>query len=1041
MVKTTENNSDTAATEQLAAHPAQIPTHPDEKKSLPAPNIVPDGVSPPIQHPLDPLNADEINLTTRLLLASSKFQKYMRIIAITPNEPDNKQSVVNYKSKDQLQRRATATVRDPKGRTTYEFVVDLTNKTVEKCTEFNNAQPGLTFDEMIESDDLLRENKDLLAAFAKRNIKMDDVVFYPFSSGYRDETDLSSKRRIYRPYAAIRKHPEDNYYAHHIDGLVITVDLDSFEVEVEDHAIIPIPPKSGNYDPEGIKSPDNVPYFPDGIRKDLKPFIITQPEGPSFQIDGYQISWQKWRIRVGFNVREGLTMNMVEYFDQNRYRPIFYRAAISEMWVPYGDGSPAHNFKNAFDVGEVGIGILTNSLVLGCDCLGEIRYLDGIVNNNQGQALLLKNAICIHEEDVGLLWKHTEFVEQRVQCRRSRRLVISSMITVGNYEYGLYWYFFQDGTIQFEGKLSGSIAPGAYEIGKPPVSGGIVAEGLYGPHHQHFFNMRIDWMLDGMKNSLVEVNCEPIPKGPQNPAGNAWIAQETILKTVGEARRLHDDKKGRCWKIINSQSKNHVNQPVAYKIIPSGPPCYPLCDEDSCQGRRGVFARNHIWATKYHPEELYAAGLFPNQSPGDDGIVAYSPSFQIDGYQISWQKWRIRVGFNVREGLIMNMVEYFDQNRYRPIFYRAAISEMWIPYADASPGHNYKNAFDVGEAGIGLLTNSLVLGCDCLGEIRYLDGIVNNNQGQALLLKNAICIHEEDVGLLWKHTEFVDQRVQCRRSRRLVISSMITVGNYEYGLYWYFFQDGTIQFEAKLTGSIAPGAYEIGKPPVSGGIVAEGLYGPHHQHFFNMRIDWMLDGMKNSLVEVNCEPIPKGPQNPAGNAWIAQETILKTVGEARRLHDDRKGRCWKIINSQSKNHVNQPVAYKIIPSGPPCYPLCDEDSCQGRRGVFARNHIWATKYHPEELYAAGLFPNQSPGDDGIVAYSEKHKNESLVDSDLVTWYTFGVTHIVRPEDWPIMPIETCGFRLKPYGFFAGSPALDVPPPIAKECHGETCLKH
>ncbi|CAF1159142.1 unnamed protein product [Adineta steineri] len=696
MTKLTENNSDIGATEQLAAHPPKLSTQIDEKKSLPAPNIVPDGVSPPIQHPLDPLNADEINLTTRLLLASSKFQKYMRIIAITPNEPDNKQSVVNYKSKDQLQRRATATVRDPKGRTTYEFVVDLTNKTVEKCTEFNNAQPGLTFDEMIESDDLLRENKDLLAAFAKRNIKMDDVVFYPFSSGYRDETDLSSKRRIYRPYAAIRKHPEDNYYAHHIDGLVITVDLDSFEVEVEDHAIIPIPPKSGNYDPEGIKSPDNVPYFPDGIRKDLKPFIITQPEGPSFQIDGYQISWQKWRIRVGFNVREGLTMNMVEYFDQNRYRPIFYRAAISEMWVPYGDGSPAHNFKNAFDVGEVGIGILTNSLVLGCDCLGEIRYLDGIVNNNQGQALLLKNAICIHEEDVGLLWKHTEFVEQRVQCRRSRRLVISSMITVGNYEYGLYWYFYQDGTIQFEGKLSGSIAPGAYETGKPPVSGGIVAEGLYGPHHQHFFNMRIDWMLDGMKNSLVEVNCEPIPKGPQNPAGNAWIAQETILKTVGEARRLHDDKKGRCWKIINSQSKNHVNQPVAYKIIPSGPPCYPLCDEDSCQGRRGVFARNHIWATQYHPEELYAAGLFPNQSPGDDGIVAYS---------------------------------------------------------------------------------------------------------------------------------------------------------------------------------------------------------------------------------------------------------------------------------------------------------------------------------------------------------EKHKNESLVDSDLVTWYTFGVTHIVRPEDWPIMPIETCGFRLKPYGFFAGSPALDVPPPVAKECHGGTCLKH
>ena len=146
---------------------------------------------------------------------------------------------------------------------------------------------------MNAADDAFRASEALLAAFAKRNIKMDDVVFYPFSSGYRDESDAPSKRRIFRPHAAVRKWPEDNYYAHHIEGLVITVDFDSFTVDVEDHMVVPVAPKSGNYDPEGIKSPDNVPYFPDGVRKDLKPFIITQPEGPSFQIDGYQIIMAK----------------------------------------------------------------------------------------------------------------------------------------------------------------------------------------------------------------------------------------------------------------------------------------------------------------------------------------------------------------------------------------------------------------------------------------------------------------------------------------------------------------------------------------------------------------------------------------------------------------------------------------------------------------------------------------------------------------------------------------------------------------------------
>ena len=222
-------------------------------------------------------------------------------------EPEDKNYVLNYKPNDPLQRRTMVTIRDPKNRTTYQFVVDLIRQCVESVTEYKNIQPSLTFDEIIEANSALYSSEAVLAAMAKRNIKIDDVVFYPFSSGFRGEEDSPSKRRIFRPYAAIRKWKEDNYYAHHIEGLVITVDLDSFTVDVEDHMVVPVPPKSGNYDPESIKLPDNVPYFPDGVRKDLKPLIITQPEGPSFQINNYEISWQKWRFRIGFNAREGPT--------------------------------------------------------------------------------------------------------------------------------------------------------------------------------------------------------------------------------------------------------------------------------------------------------------------------------------------------------------------------------------------------------------------------------------------------------------------------------------------------------------------------------------------------------------------------------------------------------------------------------------------------------------------------------------------------------------------------------------------------------------
>lgn len=222
-----------------------------------------------------------------------------------PLENHDKNYVLNYKPNDPLLRSAIVTIRDPKARTTFRVTINLTKKYIEDFIEFKNFQPSLTFDELIEAEDALRASPDLLAALAKRNIDMKNVIFYPFSSGYRDERDAASKRRILRPYAAVRKWEQDNYYAHHIDGLVITVELDSYTVEVEDHMIVPIPPKSANYDSEGIKAPDNIPYFPDGVRKDLKPFVITQPEGPSFQINGYEISWQKWRFRVGFNVREG----------------------------------------------------------------------------------------------------------------------------------------------------------------------------------------------------------------------------------------------------------------------------------------------------------------------------------------------------------------------------------------------------------------------------------------------------------------------------------------------------------------------------------------------------------------------------------------------------------------------------------------------------------------------------------------------------------------------------------------------------------------
>ena len=278
--------------------------------------------------------------------------------------------------------------------------------------------------------------------------------------------------------------------------------------------------------------------------------------------------WQKWDLRIGFTVREGLVLHRIGYQDGDRLRSIIHRASLSEMFVPYGDPAATHYRKLVLDEGEYGIGLLTNSLELGCDCLGEIRYLDGVINDNDGKAQVIRNAICVHEEDSGIAWKHTDFRNGYGEVRRLRRLVISSIVTVGNYEYGYYWYLYQDGSIEYQVKLTGIISAGAIAPGTVPAHGTQVAPGVYGPHHQHFFNVRLDMAVDGAANRVYEVTPVALPEGPGNPVGNAWRVERTLIETEADGARDADPLAGRYWIVVNDGARNSLGQPSGYKLMP-----------------------------------------------------------------------------------------------------------------------------------------------------------------------------------------------------------------------------------------------------------------------------------------------------------------------------------------------------------------------------------------------------------------------------------------------------------------------------------------
>ncbi|KAH8548994.1 copper amine oxidase [Umbelopsis sp. PMI_123] len=432
------------------------------------------------------------------------------------------------------------------------------------------------------------------------------------------------------------------------------------------------------------------------------------------------------------------------------------------------------------------------------------------------------------------------------------------------------------------------------------------------------------------------------------------------------------------------------------------------------------------------PHNFYPEFVGDNYRKDVKPLIVQQPegvSFKVDGNEIDWQKWNFRISFNYREGLVLHNLNYQDGEERRPLFYRMSLSEMVVPYADPYTPHYRKHAFDVGEYGLGLCTNSLALGCDCLGTIHYFDATFNDHSGRPFVVPNAVCLHEEDHGLLYKHTEYRTGRAHTVRGRRLVISHIVTVANYDYACYWHLYQDGTINYEIKATGEVNTHVLaEDETPGPFGTMVAPQINAQHHQHFFTMRIDPMIDGPKNSIAQIDVQPVeePVGhPKNLYGNGFFPKTTVLKDTIEGQAVSNFETARFWKIINQNKTNpYSKDPVGFKVV-SHSTSPLLAKPGSVVHTRAGFASKTIWVTPYEEDQLYAGGFYCNQANGEDSLPVWAKESK--PIVDTDIVMWYTFGVTHLVRTEDFPIMPVESCGFTMKPSNFFIRNPAIDVPP--------------
>lgn len=394
------------------------------------------------------------------------------------------------------------------------------------------------------------------------------------------------------------------------------------------------------------------------------------------------------------------------------------------------------------------------------------------------------------------------------------------------------------------------------------------------------------------------------------------------------------------------------------------------------------------------------------------------PGFQIVDGEVRWQKWRFRYALHPREGLVLYTVGYEDGGKVRPVMYRGSLSEMVVPYGDPSAGWFFRNSFDVGELGLGATASPLRVGADCPQNCTLFDAVTADDTGEPQVIPGAVAIYERDAGVLWKHGD------NTRRARELVIGYLTQPGNYEYGFDWIFHQDGTLEVRVALTGVMAAkGVADHAHDPY-GHPVAQNLAAPHHQHFFTFRLDLDVDGQANRVLEMNSAPVPEGPKNPYGGAFLMTETPLLREADARRNISLETSRKWIVTNPGARNALGQPTGFALLP-GENAVPFALPDSWVRKRAGFLNAHVWVTPYQESERYAAGDYPNQSRGGDGLVKWTAA--NRSLENTDLVLWYTMGITHNPRPEDWPVMPVHAAGFRLVPWGFFSANPALDVPP--------------
>jgi primary-amine oxidase len=547
-------------------------------------------------------------------------------------------------------------------------------------------------------------------------------------------------------------------------------------------------------------------------------------------------------------------------------------------------------------------------------------------------------------------------------------------------------------------------------------------------------NRTISW------RQLLATEQPPLALAEQLPAGAIVLADEGFQERL-RARGIEDLSTVICFPL--SAGNFHVPSEQGRRLLRST--CVDAAGVESVWARPIENLTAVVDLDEQRVIEIIDTGIVPMSTsegnyltaetrPPPKPLLTSQPAgvdFTIDGNEIAWENWKFHYRIEQRDGLILSRVRYVDHGRERSVLYRANLAEIFVPYADPTSNWYYRTFMDEGEYGFGKSTAPLVPGRDCPPSAVFRDVILPGDDGVPITVPSAICVFENTTYLGVHHFDIFTGNQIARTGRELVLRHATIVGNYDYLFDWTFQQDGSFGMRVGASGVEQPKGTaastvreaERDGDLLYGQLVDQGLVSANHQHIFNVRLDMDVDGRDNTFVALT----PRVTSAPASSlrrsTWVVDEVQYGREQDARI--DDGDGAQWTVVNPAQHNRLGYPTGYSLHADGDGSDILMSEDDFPLQRAAFVQHDLWVTRFESDELYAAGDFPNQSLGGDGLPQYIAD--NESIKRKDIVLWVNLGMTHLTRIEDWPLMSTEWFGsFELKPFMFFDRNPKLDIP---------------